>query len=155
MLQVVNDGVIIQLDGKTHNRLFALTIGLIITAIITAIIAMTMPTPFAIGAMAFFATLIFGFNLLTQKDKQHITLSSGQLHVTPHQLTHQKGVFCLSDKAVITQSDNTLTISDPTNISQTIIICGFHDLRHLDITQQILRGKKIAKNHVAIKLQSK
>lgn len=155
MLQVVDGGVLITLNGqKTPNTALYLSFGLIIFAIFVAIVAITMPAQVAIGAMAVLAVLVFLFNRYKQKQQNCITVSSGKLLVKPHCLECQAGIFNIDPQALIKESADKIVIDNINTKTKTLVITGIDDKNHQKIVCSVLKGQKIGKNTVNIKMKS-
>ena len=63
MLKVIDDGVLITLNGTPKNTLYWFSLGLLALAVVVAVVAMVAPVQITIGFMAVFAVgfMVFPF----------------------------------------------------------------------------------------------
>lgn len=149
MLKVIDDGVIITLNGTDKNPLFVMSVVLVGCAMAVAVIAMTMSVDVTIGAMAVFAVMIFIFNLYKNRLSTQITITSGNITIKKrHFITAQHSVR-LSDNAVISLSDDVLTVAD---LGRVWRITGCDDVKEIHVAKAVLEGQTPQKQERAIRI---
>lgn len=149
MLKVIDDGVVIELNGTDKNPMFWLSFGLIALALGVAFIAATMPVEVAMGSMALFAVLVFGFNILKNKQKTHSHITSGKLTVKRLEFVGGGEAVKLSENASISTTKDTLVVAD---LGRVWHISGFDSQKELLVAQSVLEGKPLQKREQAIRL---
>ena len=106
---------------------------LLLLGVLVAIICLIAPVFYAIGALALFAVVVFVFNIQRQKAKTCHMFSQGRLKITPKRF----------------EIDNKMTIVDR---GIEYHFTGFADDREINIAKQVLLGKSIKTNAVAVTL---
>lgn len=149
MLKVVDDGVSITLVGKNKNPLFMMASGLIVLAVVVAVVAMTMPVKITIGVMAVFAVLIFGFNIYKNRLQYQSHVASGQITIKNHAFITNGQHVKLTNNAQITLTDTTLIIAD---LGRSWHISGFETDKERQVAKSVLEGKALQKNEQAIRI---
>lgn len=149
MLIVEDDGVIITLNGKVKDSLFWWSMILLLLGVLVAIICLIAPVFYAIGALALFAVVVFVFNIQRQKAKTCHMFSQGRLKITPKHFEIHNKSLTLSASATISAKDNEMTIVDR---GIEYHFTGFADDREINIAKQVLLGKSIKTNAVAVTL---
>lgn len=149
MLIVEDDGVIITLNGKVKDSLFWWSMILLLLGVLVAIICLIAPVFYAIGALAVFAVVVFVFNIQRQKAKTCHMFSQGRLKITPKRFEIHNKSLTLSASATVSTTDNKITIIDR---DIEYHFTGFADNREIDIAKQVLLGKSIKTNSVAVTL---
>ncbi|WP_432481444.1 hypothetical protein [Moraxella sp. ZY200743] len=148
-MQVIEDGVQIRLIGKTCDYLFIWALAMLLCSVLVAVICFTMPVPYAIGAVALWAVLMYFFN-----QKKH-TAKTQQYHAQGL-LVIKQGFFSingmnvrLSENAWIQADQAQLTICDKGCCHHFV---GFADEREVVIAKAVLEGQKIAIRQTTIKM---
>lgn len=149
MLIVEDDGVIITLNGQVKDPLFWWSMILLLLGVLVAIICLIAPVFYAIGALALFAVVVFVFNIQRQKAKTCHMFSQGRLKITPKRFEIHNKSLTLSASATISAKDNKMTIVDR---GIEYHFTGFADDREINIAKQVLLGKSIKTNAVAVTL---
>ncbi|OOR87607.1 hypothetical protein B0181_10120 [Moraxella caviae] len=151
MIKVLDDGVQITLAGGESDSLFMWSIVMLMLAVATAVACFTLPVPYAIGAVACLAVLMYFFNAKKNAVKSARHHSAGVLTLKNRHININGAGMALSEQAQIIATAKTLTVSDR-GISHQF--SGFGDAREIDIAKQVLEGRAIAKREKAISLQS-
>ena len=147
MLQVKEGVVHITLNGAAADPLFYWSIALLIVGVAVAVICFTMPVAYAIGAMAVFALLMFGFNIQKHKAKSRHVFSHGVLMLTPHRfMINDKALTITADAVIQTQGERLIIIDRGIEYHFT----GFSDATEINVASQVLSGKQIALREVAV-----
>lgn len=152
MLIVEDDGVIITLNGKEQDPLFWWSMILLLLGVLVAIICLVAPVFYAIGALALFAVVVFMFNIQRQKAKNCHIFSQGRLKITPKRFEIHNKSLTLSASATVSAKDNKMTIVDR---GIEYHFTGFADDCEINIAKQVLLGKSIKTNSVAVTLANK
>ncbi|MDO4441992.1 MAG: hypothetical protein Q4B81_07395 [Moraxella sp.] len=148
-MQVLEDGVQITLMGKACDALFMWAFVMLLCSVLVAVICFTMPVPYAIGAVAVWAVLMYFFN-----QKKHAAKTNK--HHAQGLLVIKQGFFSidgmnvrLSDGAQITAGQTQLSICDKGCCHH---FTGFTDEREIAIAKVVLEGQKIATRQKTIKM---
>lgn len=149
MLIVEDDGVIITLNGKEQDPLFWWSMILLLLGVLVAIICLIAPVFYAISALALFAVVVFMFNIQRQKAENCHIFSQGRLKITPKRFEIHNKSLTLSASATVSAKDNKMTIVDR---GIEYHFTGFADDREINIAKQVLLGKSIKTNSVAVTL---
>ncbi len=148
-MQVLDDGVSITLTGTDSDPLFLWAIGMLVFALIVAVICFTMPVPYAIGSVAIWAVLMYFFNQKKHAAKTQKRYARGVLIIKNRHLTINGMGMSLSDGAQIDVNGDSLVVSDR-GIAHRFL--GFEDEREIAIAQAVLMGRKVAKRSASITL---
>ncbi|MFB6348022.1 hypothetical protein ACFBZI_00950 [Moraxella sp. ZJ142] len=152
MLTVDNDGVVIALNGQVNDLMFWWSLVLLVVGVAVAWVCFIAPVAYAIGALAVFAVMMFVFNHKRNQLKTCHTFAQGRLRLTPRRFEIDNKALTLTDKAVIEQQAGWLIVKDG---MVEYRFTGFDDNKEMMIAQQVLAGKSIQANQVAVKLVSR
>lgn len=149
MLKVIDDGVLITLNGTPKNTLYWFSLGLLVLAVVVAVVAMVAPVQITIGFMAVFAVLIFIFNLYKNRQKYQSDIVSGQIVIKNRAFVFEGRTIKLSEQAYIHLTDSKLIIKD---LGRVWHISGFDDVKECHVAQSVLEGKALEKQERAIRI---
>ncbi len=149
MLKVKEGAVHITLNGSATDPMFYWSMALLLVGVVVALICFTQPVPYAIGALALFAVLMFFFNHQKQKAKLHHVFSQGTLIVTPKRFAIDDKALTLKDDAVIHTDGDWLIVTDR---SIEYRFTGFSDANEINVAAAVLSGRQIAMREVAVKM---
>lgn len=148
---VLDDGVQITLTGKDSDTLFVWAIAMLLCAVAVAVVCMTMPVPYAIGAVALWAVAMYFFNQKKHAAKTQKRYAQGALTIKNHQVNINGLVINLSQDAKIVANNEHLMIQDK---GMTHYFTGFADVNEIQIAKAVLGGQKIAKREKMISMAS-
>lgn len=149
MLKVIDDGVSITLNGTESNPVFIMAGVLVVLAICVAVVAMTAPVQIAIGVMAVFAVLIFGFNIYKNRLKYQSRIATGVIIIKNRAFIAQGQNVKLSENARIELINDTLVITD---LGRSWHILGFDNDKERHVAKSVLEGKALEKREQAIRI---
>lgn len=149
MLKVIDDGVVITLNGTDTNPVFIMAGILVVLAIGVLIVAMVAPVEITIGVMTLFAMLIFGFNVYKNRRQYQSHIKSGQIIIKNHTLIANGQTDKLTHDAIIDVIDKTLVIKD---VGRSWYISGFDDAKEIHVAKSILEGQALQKREQAIRI---
>lgn len=149
MLKVIDDGVSITLNGTESNPVFVMAGVLVVLAICVAVVAMTAPVQIAIGVMAVFAVLIFGFNIYKNRLKYQSRVATGVIIIKNRAFIAQGQNVKLSENARIELINDTLVITD---LGRSWHILGFDNDKERHVAKSVLEGKALEKREQAIRI---
>lgn len=148
-MQVLDDGVSITLTGKDSDPLFLWASGMLVFALIVAVICFTMPVPYAIGSVAIWAVLMYFFNQRKHATKTQKRYARGVLIAKNRHLTINGMGMLLSDDVRIDVNGDSLVVFDR---GVTHRFLGFEDEREIAIAKAVLMGQKVARRNANITL---
>ncbi|WFF39113.1 hypothetical protein LU290_02475 [Moraxella nasibovis] len=149
MMRVLDDGVEITLAGKSSDSLFVWSIAMLGCALVVAVICFTLPVPYAIGAVAVWAVLMYFFNQKKHAAKTHKHHAQGTLIIKNRLLIINGVQISLSQDAKISSDGERLSVFDKGLCHH---FAGFTDVREIEIAKAVLEGQKIAKRAKEIKM---
>ncbi|WP_019519485.1 hypothetical protein [Faucicola boevrei] len=158
MLTVTDNGVKVVLNSAdTPNPFLGL---LIATALLLAMVGVALGLGWlsvraSIGALAVIAVLSYFWRFYQQK-QEIIKISGGQILLSKQQIDH---AHPLGNKTYRLQADDRLEITDNQLTVITaqgkirLVVLGFSQPQHAQISQAVLQGKQIQTQAKAIKMQ--
>lgn len=148
-MRVLDDGVEITLAGKSSDTLFVWSIAMLGCALVVAVICFTLPVPYAIGAVAVWAVLMYFFNQKKHAAKTQKHHAQGTLIIKNRHLIINGVQISLSQEAKISSDGERLSVFDKGLCHH---FAGFTDVREIKIAKAVLEGRKIAKRAKEIKM---
>ncbi len=161
MLQLTEHGVTITLNGKSAtDKLFWLTLALVVLAIGVALAMIFLPMKIAISFLVLLVIVSFVFNRYKQRitgSKSAILIANGVLRVQQGIISHnnmgkQQRIMVLTHDTVKNLGSE-LVVYDKKQAVKCRV-SGFENHKEIEVMSSILQGKNINKRLANIKMQS-
>lgn len=148
MLRLIDEGVVITLNGKAPNHLFVMAGALLGCAILVALVAMMASVEITLGTMALLAVVIFVFNVYRLRTQTR-TITQGQITLKKHTLIAGTHSVRFSETAKIEMAGEMLVIED---LGECWQVGGFDSEKERHIAKLVLEGQPLQKNERAIRI---
>lgn len=149
MIKVIDDGIEITLQGNQSNPLFLFSLLLVAMAMVTAVIAMTLPVKVTIGALFVLAVFIFMFNIYKNHHGKRSYFATGRLVLKERHFLIGAHSVKLTQHAELLLIDGGLVIKDAGRVWH---FSGFETDKESQIAKSVLEGKRLEKKACAIRL---